>query len=147
MLEATRLFYCGRCQVMVCICRRCDRGQIYCGPDCAASARREAQRAAGRRYQQSRPGRFAHAARTRRYRERRKIVTHQGSAEPFADAVLAAVPEPPPPDDLAATSTPSRRPALEVCCRCHAPASGVVRLDFLGGRRARRWPPWTTRRQ
>jgi len=41
------------------ICSHCDRGQIYCAQGCAQTARRDAQRAAGRRYQASRRGRVS----------------------------------------------------------------------------------------
>src|SRR5271169_3492525 len=54
---------------------------------CARRARHRTRRAAGRRYQTSRRGRLRHALRARRYRARRKNVTHQGSP-------------PAPPDDL-----------------------------------------------
>ena len=53
-----RLFLCGRCRAQVIICRRCDRGQIYCGQRCTQEARRSAQRAANKRYQTSHPGRI-----------------------------------------------------------------------------------------
>ena len=99
-----RRFVCARCRVSVLVCSRCDRGQIYCPTGCAALVRRQSQHEAGRRYQRSRPGRFKHAARTRRWRERRALmavpvapaaiatsqsVTHQGSPTPASDAVLA----------------------------------------------------------
>ena len=57
-----RMFLCGRCRAQVVLCGRCDRGNVYCGPACAATRRQELVRAAGQRYQQSRAGRFAHAA-------------------------------------------------------------------------------------
>ncbi len=82
-----RLYLCARCRMQVFICRRCDRGNRYCR-DCAAVARRNNVREAGRRYQQTRRGRFAHAARARRYRARRQLVTHHGSPDPHADGVL-----------------------------------------------------------
>ena len=74
-----RLFLCARCQAQVLVCSHCDRGQIYCAQGCAQTARRDAQRAAGRRYQASRRGRVNHAARAGRYRARQNNVTHQGS--------------------------------------------------------------------
>lgn len=49
-----RFFLCGRCRSQVTICRSCDRGQRYCGQDCARAARRESVREAERRYQRSR---------------------------------------------------------------------------------------------
>ena len=58
MEEPGRQFLCGRCRDTVWICRRCDRGQFYCGSGCAQWARRLAQRQAGARYQRSRRGRF-----------------------------------------------------------------------------------------
>jgi hypothetical protein len=141
MEEPARLFYCGRCQAMVRICRQCDRGQIYCSPDCADLARRHGQREAGRRYQQSRPGRFHHAARARAYRARQKIVTHHGSEMATVDAVLAAMPLAVPEPDERRVAEPGQA-ALEVCCRCGTACGSAVRLDFLGTR-VRRRPSWT----
>jgi transposase len=63
-----RLFLCARCRAQVFICRRCDRGQIYCASGCAQAARRVSLREAAQRYQHSRRGRLAHAQRARRYR-------------------------------------------------------------------------------
>ena len=105
--EPARRFLCARCRTPALVCSRCDRGQIYCATGCAAVARLQSQRDAGRRYQCSRPGRFMHAARTQRWRERQALlvvplagsemarpqsVTHQGSPAPASDAVLLAVP-------------------------------------------------------
>jgi len=92
-----------------------------------------AQRAAGLRYQTSRPGRFAHAARARRYRARAKIVTHQGSAVPVSGDPLP----------LEAALSPSEvisEPALVQsppwrCIWCRACGSLTVRLGFLRQRR------------
>lgn len=58
-----RLFLCARCFVQVRLCSHCDRGQRYCTPACSSLARNTAQREAARRYQRSRGGRMAHAAR------------------------------------------------------------------------------------
>lgn len=107
--EPARRFLCARCRAPALVCSRCDRGQIYCATGCAAVARLQSQRDAGRRYQCSRPGRFRHAARTQRWRERQALlavppagsalatpqsVTHQGSPSLASDAVLVAVPTP-----------------------------------------------------
>lgn len=107
--EPARRFLCARCRTPALVCSRCDRGQIYCAAGCAAVARLQSQRDAGRRYQCSRPGRFMHAARTQRWRERQALlavplagsematpqsVTHQGSPTPASDAVLLGVPTP-----------------------------------------------------
>jgi hypothetical protein len=40
-----RLFNCARCHRQVVICSRCDRGNLYCGSQCAQSARGESVRA------------------------------------------------------------------------------------------------------
>jgi hypothetical protein len=91
MQSSARLFNCARCRCQVVICSHCDRGNIYCGKRCAESARRQSRRAAGRRYQRTRRGRFAHAERQRRYRQRRSAkVTHQGSPLEVADETLPA---------------------------------------------------------
>jgi len=101
---SARLFLCARCSAQVRLCSRCDRGQRYCTPTCSSLARKAAQREAGRRYQRSRGGRMAHAARSRRWRIRHhridplaaqtvagaNIVTHQGSPRSPADAPLVA---------------------------------------------------------
>ena len=73
-----RLFLCGRCRQQVRICRRCDRGQMYCGRECALEERSGRQREARRRYQASERGRQMHADRSRQYRARRRRVTDQG---------------------------------------------------------------------
>ena len=62
------------------ICRRCDRGQIYCMGICARDARREGQREARRRHQATPRGRAMHAERNRRYRARVRRVTDHGLA-------------------------------------------------------------------
>ena len=102
-----RRFVCARCRTPVLVCSHCDRGQIYCAAGCAATARRQSQREAGQRYQDSLPGRFKHAARSRCWRQRKaalaispmppatsvapratQSVTHQGSPTAASDAVL-----------------------------------------------------------
>lgn len=60
------------------ICRHCDRGNRYC-PSCARLARAEKQRAAGKKYQQTKAGRLNHKVRQERCRDRpQKNVTHHG---------------------------------------------------------------------
>jgi len=91
MQSSARLFNCARCRRQVVICSHCDRGNIYCGKRCAHAARRQSQREAARRYQTTRRGRFAHAERQRRYRQRRSAkVTHQGSPPHLAGGTLPA---------------------------------------------------------
>ena len=132
-----RLFLCARCRAQVVLCSRCDRGNIYCGTACARARRHESIRAAGKRYQGSRAGRFAHAARARRYRARRQNVTHQGSAPtPLAALLMPAAVLLPPASNtgrdavvatvvaLIGTSTPR-------CSRCGALRAIAVRQGWL----------------
>jgi len=75
--QGYRLFNCARCHRQVKICRSCDRGNIYCGKDCAREQRRVSLRRAGRGYQATFRGRLNHAARQMTYRVRRaRKVTH-----------------------------------------------------------------------
>ena len=141
-----RMFLCGCCRAQVVLCSRCDRGNVYCGPACAASRRRESVRAAGRRYQRSRSGRFAHAARARRYRARRQNVTHQGSAAVGADALLVPVAEMPPPTlpslpTVAAMAVPLALVLPPRCSRCGASRASAVRQGWLRHHRRSAGPP------
>jgi hypothetical protein len=149
-----RLFSCARCREQVLLCSRCDRGQRYCGPACARAARVESLRVAARRYQQSRAGRLAHAARSRRWRERRRagasessrvhelaphagvlnFVTHHGSPMAPAHAPLPVRVEP-----AAVLSDALVSPGSARCRRCGAPLPPWVRQGFLRHGR-RRWP-------
>ncbi len=84
MPPSFRLFNCLRCFLLTKVCTPCDRGQVYCAAECSHEARREKNREAGKRYQESDRGKLKHAARQVRYRMRstecRRNVTHQGSA-------------------------------------------------------------------
>lgn len=129
----SRLFLCARCRKQVIICSRCDRGQIYCAAGCSQIARRHSVLEAGRRYQQSRRGRFKLAERQRLFRLRKQNVTHQGS-------------EPAPPNALLSTNSPIGRspPVLDAepvaqgvvpCCFCGQSCSVFIRQGFLRRRR------------
>jgi hypothetical protein len=61
---------CRGCNAVFCICRSCDRGQRYCGPDCRLRVLREQCRRANRRHQNSAEGRLDHRDRQRTYRKR-----------------------------------------------------------------------------
>jgi hypothetical protein len=136
MQSSARLFNCARCRCQVVICSHCDRGNIYCGKRCSQAARRQSRREAGRRYQETRRGRFSHAERQRRYRRRRSAkVTHQGS------------PPLPPNETLPAESEPSARrsdfliadPGEGIRCHlCGRVCSGFVRQWFLRQRPTRK---------
>ena len=90
MDESGRLLNCARCHSQVIVCRRCDRGQVYCNGNCSRRARRESLKRASRLYQSSRRGRMVGARRQQRFRERqRQKVTHQGSAASVGDDLLS----------------------------------------------------------
>ena len=124
MENTARLFNCARCCSQTVICSDCDRGNIYCGKQCAEIARKASLRAAGRRYQRTRRGRFKHAERQRRYRAKSKKVTHQGSQEPVAN-------DPLPP------RSETQQPVVVIedegirCDFCARLCSAFLRLDFL----------------
>jgi hypothetical protein len=132
-LSPPRMFICARCQTLVLICSRCDRGRIYGGPACSSASRTQNHRAAERRYQQSRKGRFTHAARSRRYRLRRQaqqIVTDQGSPPPVPDVPLrvAAGIAAQPRRQASSVTAMGRSP---ICFFCGAPTREWVRRGFL----------------
>jgi hypothetical protein len=122
-----RLFLCARCRCQVLVCRRCDRGQVYCGRSCSQEARRCNQREARRRYQATERGREMHADRSRRYRARCNRVTDQGSPPLSTTSSLPAQAQPP-------TVIASRR--AMACHRCGQDVSNLVRLEPI--RRLRR---------
>jgi len=139
-----RFYLCARCRKAVLLCSFCDRGQIYCGQECSKTARKNAQSEAARRYQNSRRGRTAHAARARNWRKRQrqcasqsapadpdaqKIVTHQGSQHPDADVSLMAC-------ETQTPTTHSQASAAGVhdaphCQGCGKPLPTWVRQGFL----------------
>jgi hypothetical protein len=100
MDRSARLFLCARCRDQVLLCSHCDRGQQYCSRACSSMRRRERRRETAERYQSSRRGQLKHAARTARWRDRRRSlrrdstrgsidkVTHQGCLDAGADASL-----------------------------------------------------------
>ena len=123
-----RMFLCVRCRCQVLVCRRCDRGQIYCAGTCAQEARRDRQREARRRYQATPRGRALHAERNRRYRARRQRVTDHGRAAALGEGFS-------PCSDVDATSraplSAGRPPAHPICHLCGRPAAAFLRLSAL----------------
>src|SRR5271156_3005742 len=135
-LGSGRLFVCAWCGCEVVVCSCCDRGQIYCGVDCAGRARRQGLRGAGRRCQQTRRGRRMHAARMARYRAKLaqssagatvgmpdeggpreiEIVTHHGSPPPPTDDLVTAGATMMPRDDASPAELPG--PAVTQCHWC-----------------------------
>jgi len=81
-----RLYSCVLCRRLTIICSRCDRGQIYCSPECSQKARRRKQRKANRDYQDTKKGRRKHAERTHRYRQRkRRVARLRAQCAPVSD--------------------------------------------------------------
>lgn len=125
-----RMFLCARCRSQSFICRRCDRGQIYCVGSCARDARREGQREARRRYQATPRGRAMHAERNRRYRARVGRVTDHGPAREQETGRLGGLGAFP--AGLSEPSPGGRSPVHYSCHRCGRPASTFLRLVALG---------------
>jgi hypothetical protein len=164
-LGSGRLFVCVRCGCEVVVCSCCDRGQIYCGVDCAGQARRQTLRGAGRRWQQTRRGRRMHAARMARYRVKlaqgfvgvapdegwpREIVTHHGSPAPATGDLLAGGATAMPRDD-ASPAEPLRRAMMQChwcgrCCLLPLRCGFLRRCDHrrrpVGHPRTECKPPW-----
>ena len=157
--ESHRRFYCARCHAVMVLCRRCDRGQRYCGPRCSEGARHESLRRAGRRHRRTVTGRQANAERQRRFRARRAAdVTHQGHALK-ADLALqherrcgARHRETPPtalpvatrvrPENGSRTTAPSSASAPgQRCSRCGCQCGRFTRWDCLSELRPRRRTP------
>ena len=144
--DSGRFFLCALCRRQVLICSHCDRGQIYCAGGCRFDARKMRRREVARRYQRSRSGRFNHAARSRRYRARQKIVTHHGSPAPPPNACVpeasAAAREEFPPGAGSAASSNAPVPVVRGyatfgrgCHWCGRVGSPFVRRDHLRRRR------------
>ncbi|MGY3619273.1 hypothetical protein ACVJGD_005532 [Bradyrhizobium sp. USDA 10063] len=126
-----RLFLCARCRCQVLVCRRCDRGQIYCVGTCAQEARRDRQREARRRYQATPRGRAMHAERNRRYRARQRRMTDHGLVKVAHGRLSSGFDV-----DLAPAS--SNRPSEPLLCHhCGHPALPFLRLSVLHPRRRR----------
>ena len=124
--SSPRFFLCARCRCQTRVCRRCDRGQIYCGRACAQEARRCKQREARARYQATARGRELHVQRSRRYRARHRRVTDQG----LTRRPIAAAP--------AIRTATMVRPALMItpfgktsCQSCGNQVSDFVRLSSI----------------
>jgi hypothetical protein len=124
---------CARCRLLVQICPRCDRGNIYCGAQCATIRRRESIERARERYERTPRARRLHAARQQRYRERKRAalqeVTDQGPPPVATSATLAADADEAP----AETPTPTR-PVVR-CDFCGRACAPFARRNFVRKRR------------
>ena len=130
-----RMFLCVRCRAQVLVCRRCDRGQIYCFGACAQDARRDRQREARQRYQATPRGRDMHVARSRRYRARGRCVTDQGPAD---ENKAGSLPASEVHGTLREPSSSRKSPLQWLCHHCTRSASRFVRLAALRPRPAHR---------
>lgn len=131
METSARIFNCARCHNQVTICSRCDRGNIYCGSNCSKEARKGSLRGAGKRYQNTYPGKLNNAKRQRCYRERTKIVTHHGSNKVEVNGLLQSedheLKKPRPTDDI-------------YCYFCCRKCDSLLRVDFLKTHASGSWP-------
>lgn len=144
--ESYRLYSCRGCNVLVSICGRCDRGNIYCAGECAAVSRRASNRRAGVRYQRTRRGAQRHAARQHKWRELElQKVTQQGCAPVGAvftmsitvDVAAIEHPDEPAISEPVPVSAPehdhSRHRKSGRCDFCHAPLPVFTRLRTQRG--------------
>ena len=129
MKPSCRLYNCMLCHKQTIICSYCDRGQIYCSLNCAFNARKQSQKLAAIRYQNTFRGKILHAARQAKYRQKQKIVTHQGSLALSQYAQM----------NLHKNKTEEIKNQHDavpfVCCVCQKPVSNWLRHSFLRGRK------------
>jgi len=129
MNPSARMFHCARCHGQVIVCRRCDRGHVYCTRGCADQARTDSLHRAAKRYRSTRRGRHNNADRQRRFRARqRKKVTHQGSLKIIGLVLLLLALN-------AGESHPedphNRDETALYCHLCHCECDPFLRRDFL----------------
>jgi hypothetical protein len=92
-MESFREQRCRACLVLFYVCRRCDRGQVYCGEVCRRERRRAVVRAAKQRYRRHE---LVLEDERERLRERRARVRDQGSKEVAQEASVPAAAMSPP---------------------------------------------------
>jgi hypothetical protein len=153
-LDTARRYHCARCHQPVVICRRCDRGNIYCFDGCAQAAQKERCKRNAKRYRDSTKGRRSTAARQRRNRLRQAMAgsdpepskQHQDTPESVLaepDATPCNLPivthrgsvDEPGGAPLLFLPTPLR---VVYCNGCQRTCSEAMRLDFLRTPRHRR---------
>jgi len=138
MNPSARLFHCARCHCQVILCRRCDRGHVYCANGCARHARRDSLQRAGARYRVTRRGRLNNALRQRRFRARQQKVTHHRSVVVATPAVLAVTLTVP--DSAAHNGRGHHVDAIRCHC-CGGECHPFLRRDFLRSTVGLRDPP------
>jgi hypothetical protein len=101
LAEAFRQYHCGRCALLVVVCRECDHGQIYCAGECSRIRRKESVLRARARYEGSLKGKRAHARRQRKWvqgkgaKKSAQKVTDQGLPESGMTPQSAPIGTPP----------------------------------------------------
>lgn len=80
---------CKSCASSFEVCVPCDRGQRYCGPECASRGRRSSARAARRTHRRSPEGRADHRDAERRRRARRREGVGDQPSGKLTDAAIA----------------------------------------------------------
>jgi hypothetical protein len=129
MNASARLYHCARCHAQVILCRRCDRGNVYCANGCAFQARTLSQRRAACRYRSTRRGRLRNAERQHRFRARQQQkVTHQGSPPQFELALLCLTLNR---QAMRQELTHGRSETALHCHVCHRVCDPFLRRDFL----------------
>lgn len=131
-MSSARIFNCALCYHQVIICSCCDRGNIYCGPECSKEARKKSLRAADKRYQNTYAGKINHAKRQSCYRERQKIkVTDQGSPELENNDLL----------EFEDHELENLKPNDDIYCHfCGRKCDSLLRVDFLRTHASGVWP-------
>ena len=124
MKKSVRLFQCTRCHCQVLICTDCDRGNIYCSP-CSELAGVESHREACKRYQSTQRGKRNHAERQKRYRQKKKKVTDEGSIDPASNDLLTIV------TNEQENAKEALRPVDLHCHFCGKCCSAFMRSSFL----------------
>ena len=121
-MKSARLYHCVRCRHQCIICSGCDRGNIYCGHDCAQQTRIQNHRISNQKYQKTFRGSQKHSVRQRNYRLRQKeIVTDRGSMQTSDNDLLP----------LLKNDTKSKSKNIVCCDFCHAPVSDFFRNGYL----------------
>jgi len=136
--QSYRLYNCARCAEQVRICSDCDRGNQYCGGDCARIRRRESLCRAGARYQLSRRGALRHASRQSALRARlAQKVTHQGSVPGIDAAIVVTSPTMTEDADVELAALPALlhhprgRSSVSTCSFCWQPLPAFTRSGPL----------------
>lgn len=122
MNNTARIYNCVRCQHQCIICSDCDRGNIYCGSNCAQHAKLQNHRIANQLYQKSFRGKQKHADRQRNYQFRQKQkVTDMGSANTPSHDLLPTV-----------TNDNKKTMSEKICCHfCGKNVSPYLRNGYL----------------